>query len=100
VLVAVLFGDVVVVVAPVVDVDPPPVVAVVDVGTVSVPKRTIPMARSPAASPMASTQVSTAASWVGVGGHGNRAASVFPLVLVVQPVMVEVLGVVCVQVVG
>jgi hypothetical protein len=47
-LVNVLVGEVVVVVDPVVLVVPPPVVAVVDVGRVSVPKRTVPMARSPA----------------------------------------------------
>jgi hypothetical protein len=100
VLVNVLVGEVVVVVDPVVDVEPPPVVAVVDVGRVSVPKRTVPMARSPAWSPMASTHVSPAASCVGVGGHGYLAASVAALVVVEHPEIAEVLGTTWVQVVG
>jgi hypothetical protein len=58
--VKVLVGEVVVVV----------VAPVVVVGRVSVPNRTVPMARSPAWSPMARTQVNPAACWAGVGGHG------------------------------
>ena len=69
-----------------------------EVGPVSVPKRMVPTARSPAWSPMARTQVSPAACCVGVGGHGNFAASVAPLPEVLHPVMTDVLGVVWVHV--
>jgi hypothetical protein len=68
------------------------------VGGGSFPKRITPMARSPAWSPMASTHVMPAACWVGVGGHGKFAASVAELPEVVQPVMTDVLGTVCVHV--
>ncbi len=73
--VVVVVAPVVVVVAPVVVVVPAPVVvvppAIVVVGRVSEPKRMVPTARSPAWSPMASTQVSPEACWAVVGGHGE-----------------------------
>jgi hypothetical protein len=49
---------------------------------------------------MASTQVTPAACWAGVGGHGNMAASVGPLPLVVQLAMVDDVGTTWLQVVG
>ncbi len=76
----------------------PPFTVVVVVGRVSVPKRMVPTARSPAWSPMAATQVSPAACWADVGGHGYSAASVSAFPDVVHPVMVDVDGSVCVQV--
>ncbi len=63
---------------------------VVDVGSVSLPKRTVPMARSPTVSPMASTQSSPAATCAGVGGHGYSSASVAATPEVVQPGIVDV----------
>ena len=81
--VVVVAPAVVVVAAPVVVVAP----AIVVVGWTSVPNRTVPTARSPAWSPMASTQKSPAACWAVVGGHGKFAASVLPLPDVVQPLM-------------
>ena len=85
----VLVGDVVVVVL-LVGVVLLVVVVVVVVGNVSDPKRTVPMARSPSVSPMASTQVSPAASCAAVGGQGKLAASVSGFPDVVQPGMVTV----------
>jgi hypothetical protein len=48
-------------------------------GRVSVPYKAIPMERSPRMSPMAMTHRSPAASWAGVGGHGNAAAAAWAL---------------------
>jgi len=69
------------------------VVVVGQFGRVSAPKRTTPMARSPAWSPMATTHESPAVIWAALGGHWNLLASarpsaaVFPLPVRVQPGM-------------
>ena len=99
--VVVVVAPVVEVVAPVVEVEAPDVVvppATVVVGSVSEPNRAMPTARSPAWSPMASTQVSPAACCAAVGGHGKFAASVAATPEVVHPLMTDVDGTVWVQV--
>jgi len=96
--------ELVVVVEPVVVVDPPvvvvdpPVVVVVEEGSVSVPNRTVPMARSPRMSPTATTQVSPAVICAAEGGHWYLAASVVSLPEVVQLGMVDVVVVLPVDV--
>jgi hypothetical protein len=70
------------------------VVVLLHGGRVSLPKRRAPTARSPRTSPTASTHITPAACWAGVGGQGNAAASVASTPEVVQPgIVVVVVGV-------